>query len=47
MTNITNMAECTSIGMFRYLREIFKIFPRKYLCTPEQVSRSEFACNVD
>ena len=47
MTNVTNMVECTSIGMLRYLREIFQIFPRKYICTLERVSRWEFACNVD
>jgi hypothetical protein len=47
VTNITNVVQCTSIGMLRYLREIFKIFPREYKCTPERVSRWEFACNVD
>ena len=35
--------------MLRYLRNIFKIFPRKYtrICTLEPVSRWEFACNAD
>ena len=47
MTNMTNMVGCTSIGMLRYLGEMFKIFLRKYIFTPERVNRWEFACNVD
>jgi len=46
MADITNMFKGTSIEMLRSLREILKMFPRKYIGTPECVSRWEFACNV-